>query len=547
MSSQSYIFNPTERTLAAAGDGFSCPRLTTAGRTALALTAGDKGMMVYDTTLTDLCIWNGSAWEFVNDNSNGIPSVKDYGAIGDGVTNDRAAIQAAFNANKQVYFPSGTYFVGSYSGGEKIIDLSALGDGITIFCGKSVELVCQSTANVSPQFFYLLRNSKFTCGPISFRDTGYDPAITWKGALCFLLDNGTGASDNWGDINLECVYARNVVSVVTVAGGDATHRIRGIRIGQLFADDCYYGFNAANQGDGVQIENLISYQNYRPYFVYGVADHKVKVFNRANRNTSGAINISRSVGGLNTKGIDVSYVARDMTVGITHVLINHIDLLGGTIADVKVNVDIESTVIYNPIRFVNYTGSGGAETNAASANLVYDITLTGSCDVQALDVTAFASYAGKRRLNFTSGASFIFDSTIPAKFYLNYSVRNEAVTWTASTTNPVLGNGTLLASYDVIDGVVHYNLTLTAGSTTTFGTGDWLFALPALFTPTVGCVGSSRANITGVYYTGSVLTFASSQNIALYANAAGTGFGSTSPAVWTNGSTLLLSVTYPYC
>ena len=62
MSSQAYIFNPTERTLAAAGDGFAPPRLTTAGRTALTLTAGDKGMMVYDTTLLTLCIWNGAAW-----------------------------------------------------------------------------------------------------------------------------------------------------------------------------------------------------------------------------------------------------------------------------------------------------------------------------------------------------------------------------------------------------------------------------------------------------------------------------------------------------
>ena len=62
MSSQAYIYNPTERTLAASGDGFASPRLTTVGRTALVLTAGDKGMMVYDTTLLTLCIWNGAAW-----------------------------------------------------------------------------------------------------------------------------------------------------------------------------------------------------------------------------------------------------------------------------------------------------------------------------------------------------------------------------------------------------------------------------------------------------------------------------------------------------
>lgn len=110
MSSQSYIYNPTERTLAAAGDGFSCPRLTTAGRTSLALTANDKGMMVYDTTLTTLCIWNGAAWEFITDNSNGFISVKDYGAKGDGVTNDTAAIQAAIDSGyKTIWFPDGEY------------------------------------------------------------------------------------------------------------------------------------------------------------------------------------------------------------------------------------------------------------------------------------------------------------------------------------------------------------------------------------------------------------------------------------------------------
>jgi hypothetical protein len=144
MSSQSYIFNPTERTLAAAGDGFSAPRLTTADRNALSLGTNGKGMMVYDTTLTDLGIWNGTAWEFVIDNSNGWVSVKDFGAKGDGVTNDTAAIQAGLdyvvNTGNQgvLLFPAGTYkcnsgltvkcaFTGCL-GLRAVLDFSSLGD-----------------------------------------------------------------------------------------------------------------------------------------------------------------------------------------------------------------------------------------------------------------------------------------------------------------------------------------------------------------------------------------------------------------------------------
>ena len=58
-------------------------------------------------------------------------SVKDFGAVGDGVTDDTAAIQAALGASDSIYFPAGTYECsnveidgGTESGGGKVIDAS---------------------------------------------------------------------------------------------------------------------------------------------------------------------------------------------------------------------------------------------------------------------------------------------------------------------------------------------------------------------------------------------------------------------------------------
>jgi hypothetical protein len=90
MSANSAIFNPTESTSAATGDGFSVPRLTTTGRLAITFGTGDKGMMVYDTTLDNLFIWNGAAWESV-------PASGDAGANGSVQYNDNGVVSGAAN------------------------------------------------------------------------------------------------------------------------------------------------------------------------------------------------------------------------------------------------------------------------------------------------------------------------------------------------------------------------------------------------------------------------------------------------------------------
>ena len=52
------------------------------------------------------------------------------------------------------------------------------------------------------------------------------------------------------------------------------------------------------------------------------------------------------------------------------------------------------------------------------------------------------------------------------------------VSWTASTTNPAIGNGTLTGRYIVIGKLCTYVLGMIMGSTTTYGSGNWAFSLP---------------------------------------------------------------------
>lgn len=50
--------------------------------------------------------------------------------------------------------------------------------------------------------------------------------------------------------------------------------------------------------------------------------------------------------------------------------------------------------------------------------------------------------------------------------------------WTAVTTPPALGNGSLTGQYIQVGSLVWVTISLVAGSTTTFGSGQYRFSLP---------------------------------------------------------------------
>ncbi|MER5790091.1 hypothetical protein [Streptomyces sp. NPDC001980] len=58
-------------------------------------------------------------------------------------------------------------------------------------------------------------------------------------------------------------------------------------------------------------------------------------------------------------------------------------------------------------------------------------------------------------------------------------------TWTATTTNPSIGDGTLTGRYAVVGKVCHFTTLVTFGAATTYGSGNYSFGLPV----TAGALG----------------------------------------------------------
>jgi hypothetical protein len=475
-----------------------------------------------------------------------------------GATNVRTAItQALANGltvgSKTVVFPAGKYYLGSFATAAIIFDLYGYGDGITLVADGEVEFVLQTTASVIPQIFRCSANNRLHFeGRWKFTDTGYDHTINWKGAFAVVLE---GTSSTWRNVTIDYMHGVNMVGVVACLGGSTVNRVQNIDIGVIVSENCYYGYNGQNQGDNLKIGIIFADLNYRPYFVYGCHTHEVNVYNRNNRGTSGAINISRSNGGGNTRGIKVKYTARGMTVATTHVLINHIDLLGGVIEDIDLTLDIDgdqsSPAGYNPVRFVNYDGAA-VETAAASSNYVGDVRIRGVVSNGANAVAAVATYLAPRQLKFEHSRWLAFNSTIPVAFRLATAGSGTLFAtpgWVSDGVQPAIGNGSLAMEYEIdSEGWLNFTLFFAPGTTTTFGTGNYWFTLPFKsrrinYGPMFPARMRDQSATTN--YGGTGLMNADSEILNVAADGGAGNIGATAPFAWANGDQLIVSGRFP--
>ena len=121
-------------------------------------------------------------------NTAGMANVKDYGAVGDGVADDTAAVKAAVNTGRGVYIPSGTYKITGNIGDISGMVVTGAGRGKTV-------LVCQAP---------FLTGSLYTCTVANMTVKGNAAVLTWlESSVIYNIDfeDWTRALDIVGYLN----------------------------------------------------------------------------------------------------------------------------------------------------------------------------------------------------------------------------------------------------------------------------------------------------------------------------------------------------------
>lgn len=134
------------------------------------------------------------------------------------------------------------------------------------------------------------------------------------------------------------------------------------------------------------------------------------------------------------------------------------------------------------------------------------------------------------------------DELVGAVHGLTDAWTSYAPSWTASV-NPAIGNGTMVGAYIRTGKFVVATIGLTMGSTTTYGTGTWLFSLPITAAATTMHIGTALiydASVTTNRRAGAV--YLSSTSVV--AIAADGDVGAAVPFTWTTSDVLRFTITY---
>lgn len=205
-----------------------------------------------------------------------VVSVKDFGAVGDGVADDTAEIQAAFTylisiGGGLLLFPAGTYLVSTQ------IILTNLVNTVVVGVGATIQSNYSTVAQTNQGVFIITDGNNISFDGLKFvgtqteswpPDVTYSPPASNFGHQCFRL---FGSTSNFCIRNIVSNGMMALLSVLPTGGTKA----KNIIVENCDVNIASYGINCQNNGDNMVVRGLRTSTIGRSYFVYGVYNHNV--------------------------------------------------------------------------------------------------------------------------------------------------------------------------------------------------------------------------------------------------------------------------------
>lgn len=168
---------------------------------------------------------------------------------------------------------------------------------------------------------------------------------------------------------------------------------------------------------------------------------------------------------------------------------------------------------------------------------------------------------GTNDASFNNGTGIAVSAITPEKLLTgtgtSWAWTSYTPTWTASSVNPAIGNGTITGRYKQIGKTVFFKVVMQTGTTSTYGTGSYRFSLPVTSATVTSPedimpIGRGKADRLGtanmpfdvVMRTG-VSTYVELFYIsAVGASSAFTNIGNSSPYTWSTSDKFVFGGTY---